>query len=53
MMQKRSSQMRELTWILIVKLLALGMIWLFWFSSPPNLQPWPGAGFLAEQTTPR
>jgi len=41
--------MHELTRILIVKLLAPGAIWLCWFSSPPkNLQPWPGAGFMAD-----
>jgi len=52
-MRIHSPDMREIVWILTVKLLALGLIWLLWFSSPPNLQPWPGARFLgsAHETT--
>ena len=51
-MQTRSPEMRELAWILVLKLLVLGAIWLVWFSSPPNPQPWPGASFMSNETTP-
>ena len=52
-MQSRSSDIREIAGILLLKLLVLGAIWLVWFSSPPDPQPWPGASFLSDKATPR
>lgn len=50
-METRSHELREISWILVLKVVALFIIWLLWFSSPPAVRS--GTDFLPTITTTR
>jgi len=50
-MKTRSSEVREISWILVIKVVALFVIWLLWFSAPPTVTS--GTDFLSNYTTTR
>jgi predicted PurR-regulated permease PerM len=50
-METHSSELREISWILVLKVVALFIIWLLWFSAPQVIQS--GTDFLSHLTTTR